>query len=104
MRPLEGGTPLANARVRLTALFVPFEYDLDRHIPKEEKKEIVLFFRNQLRGIAAPAVAVPGLNTEATTDNDGGFELPSLPEGFIVELEVAHPHAVTTERTRGPAP
>ncbi len=93
---LEGGTSLANARVRLTALFAPSEYDLDRHIPKEEKKEFGLFSGiNYAESLERPWL-LPGLKTEATTDNDGRFELPSLPEGFIAELEVAHPQAVTT--------
>jgi hypothetical protein len=94
---LEGGTPLADARVRLTALFAPSEYDLDRHIPKEEKKEKGLFSGiNYAESLHRPWL-LPGLKTEATTDNDGRFELPSLPEGFIASLEVAHPQAVTTE-------
>jgi Zn-dependent protease with chaperone function len=77
---LEGGTPLANARVRLTALFAPFEYDLDRHIPREEKKEIGLFSGiNYAERLHRPWL-LPGLKTETTTDNDGRFELPSLPE------------------------
>ena len=97
---LEGGTPLANARVRLTALFAPFEYDLDRHIPKEEKKEIGLFSGiNYAESLHRPWL-LPGLKTEATTDKDGRFELPGLPEGIIAELEVAHPQAVTTELPR----
>ena len=100
---LEGGTSLANARVRLTTLFAPSEYDLDRHIPKEEKKEFGLFSGiNYAESLERPWL-LPGLNTEATTDNGGRFELPSLPEGFIAELEVAHPQAVTTTVTRGRA-
>jgi len=98
---LEGGTPLADARVRLTALFAPFEYDLDRHIPKVEKKEIGLFSGISYAESLHRPWLLPGLKTETTTDKDGRFELPSLPEGFIAELEVAHPQAVTTElRTR----
>ena len=93
---LEGGTPLANARVRVTGLFAPIEYDLDRHIAREEKKEIGLFSGiNYAESLHRPWL-LPGLKTEATTDKDGRFELPSLPEGFIAELEVAHPQAVTT--------
>ncbi len=94
---LEGGTPLAEARVRLTALFAPVEYDLDRHIPMEEKKESGLFSGiDYAESLHRPWV-LPGLKTEATTDKDGRFELPGLPEGFIAELEVAHPQAVTTK-------
>ena len=94
---LEGGNPVADARVRLTALFAPIEYDLDRHIPREEKKELGLFSGiNYAESLHRPWL-LPGLKTETTTDKDGRFELPSLPEGFIAELEVAHPQAVTTE-------
>ncbi|WP_197999998.1 M56 family metallopeptidase [Gimesia alba] len=93
---LEGGTPLAGARVRLTGLMAPIKYDLDVHIPKEEETELGMFASiDYAETLYRPAV-LPGLNTETTTDKEGRFALPGLPEGFIAQLEVMHPQAVTT--------
>ncbi|QDV51764.1 M56 family metallopeptidase [Gimesia fumaroli] len=92
---LEGGTPLAGALVRLTGLMAPLEYDLDVHIPKEEDELALFQGVNYAEALSRPAV-LPGLKTEATTDEDGRFKLPGLPKGFIAQIEVTHPQAVTT--------
>lgn len=93
---LERGTPLADARIRLTGLMAPFEYDLDVHIPKEEEKELGMFQGIDYAEMLFRPAVLPGLKTEATTDADGRFKLPGLPEGFIAQIEVTHPQAVTT--------
>ena len=93
---LAGGAPLAHAQLRLTGLMVPIDYDLDKHVPREEEDALGLFetidYAEQLN---RPWV-LPGLKTEAATDADGRFELPGLPEGFIARVEVRHPEVVTT--------
>jgi hypothetical protein len=82
--------------VRLTGLMAPVEYDLERHIPQEEKVSLGLFSGvDYAETLYRPGV-LPGLVTETTTDQDGHFELPGLPEGFIAQVEISHPQAVTT--------
>lgn len=93
---LEGGAPLSGAGVQLAALMAPVKYDLNVHIPQEEVNEVGLFGTiDYAEQIYRPQV-LPGLVTEATTDDDGRFELPGLPEGFIANIEITHPKAVTT--------
>jgi hypothetical protein len=93
---LEGGAPLKGARVRLTSLMAPVEYDLNVHIPKEEVNPVGLFQTiDYAEAIYRPQV-LPGLARSATTDDDGRFELAGLPEGFIAGLEFTHPDAMTT--------
>ncbi len=92
---LEGGTPLAEARVHLTDLMAPLGYDLGVHIPKEEDKLALFQGVDYAESLSRPAV-LPGLKTEATTDEDGRFELAGLPEGFIAQIKVTHPQAETT--------
>ncbi len=92
---LEGGEPLAGARVRLTGLMAPVEYDLDAHIPQEEVHELGMFATVDYAETLYRPWVLPGLTTEATTGDDGRFELPGLPEGFIASIEVTHPKAVT---------
>lgn len=93
---LEGGAPLVGARVRLTGLMAPREYDLDKHISAEETKALSLGSTiDYAESISRPQV-MPALKTEATTGEDGKFELPGLPEGFIARIEVTHPQAETT--------
>jgi Zn-dependent protease with chaperone function len=93
---LEGGAPLAEARVRLTGLMAPVEYDLERHIPQEEENPLGLFSGVDYAETLYRPDLLPGLVTETTTDPEGRFELPGLPEGFIASIEVSHPQAVTT--------
>jgi beta-lactamase regulating signal transducer with metallopeptidase domain len=90
---LEGGAPLAGARVRVTGLMAPVDYDLEKHIPKEEVQPIGMFGTTDYEETIYKPRVLPGLNTEATTDNDGRFELPGLPEGFLTTIEVTHPDA-----------
>jgi hypothetical protein len=92
---LEGGNSLVGARVQLRGLMAPAEYDLDKHIPREEEDPLSLFETiDYAEAIYRPHV-LPSLNLEATTGEDGRFELPGLPEGFIAEIEITHPEAVT---------
>lgn len=93
---LKGGEPLAGARIRLTGLMAPTEYDLDVHIAKQEKKELGLFSGIDYAESLYRPWLLPGLVTQATTDAEGRFELPELPEGFIAQIEITHPQAVTT--------
>jgi hypothetical protein len=93
---LEGGTPLADARIRLRGLQAPVEYDLDLHIPREETAALGLFEGVDYAETLYRPVVLPGLVTEAVTDQEGRFELPGLPEGFIANIEISHPEAVTT--------
>lgn len=93
---LEGGTPLAGARIRLKGLMTPSAYDLDVHVPKEEEDALGMFQTVDYKETLSRPSVLPGLKTEAKTDKDGRFELPGLPEGFIASIEVTHPQAVTT--------
>lgn len=93
---LKEGEPLAGAHVRLTGLMAPFEYDLDRHIALQERKVLGLFSTiDYAEALYRPRV-LPGLTTETTTDSEGRFNLPGLPEGYIAAIEITHPRAVTT--------
>ncbi|HEY3963357.1 MAG TPA: hypothetical protein VGM05_02295 [Planctomycetaceae bacterium] len=93
---LNEGEALAGARVWLVGLMVPIEYDLDLHIQRQEQKPLGLFSGiDYAESLYRPSV-LPGLATEATTDKEGRFELPGLPEGFIAEIEITHWQAVTT--------
>ncbi|MGH7194545.1 MAG: M56 family metallopeptidase, partial [Candidatus Saccharimonadales bacterium] len=93
---LQGGEPLAGAHVVLTGLMAPIEYDLDRHIPLQERKALGLFSTvDYAEALYRPGV-LPGLTTETTTDNEGRFNLPGLPDGYIASIEITHPQAVTT--------
>jgi hypothetical protein len=93
---LTGGEPLAGAHVRLVELMAPTEYDLDRHIPRQEQKALGLFSGIGYAETLHRPWVLPGLTTETTTDKQGRFELPGLPEGFIAQIEIIHPQAVTT--------
>jgi hypothetical protein len=92
---LKGREPLAGARVRLTGLMAPIEYDLDRHVPQEEQQALGLFATIDYAETLYRPWLLPGLATETTTDKEGRFELPGLPEGFIAQIEITHPQAVT---------
>lgn len=93
---LEGGGPLAGAKVRLTGLMAPRYYDLDRHIPKEEVNAQGLFQGTDYAETLYRPSVILGLRTDATADAEGRFELPGLPEGYIAAIEATHPEAVTT--------
>ncbi len=93
---LAGGEPLAGARVRVTGMMAPVEYDLDVHIPREEEVEGGLFSMVDYAEMLFKPAVLPGIETEATTDDAGRFELSDLPEGFIANIEITHPLAVTT--------
>lgn len=92
---LEGGEPLAGARVKLTGLMAPIEYDLEKHIPKEEVNPLGLFQGVDYSEEIYRPQLLPGLKLEATADEDGQFELAGLPEGFIAYLSITHPKAVS---------
>jgi hypothetical protein len=93
---LQGGAPLLGAQVRLTGLMAPVEYDLEKHVPKEEVNELGLFQGIDYEEALYRPQLLPDLNTTATTDEHGRFELPGLPEGFIANIEATHPEAQTT--------
>jgi hypothetical protein len=93
---LRGGEPVVGARVRLMGLMAPFEYDLDTHIPKQEQKALGLFAGVDYAETLYRPWVLPGLTTEVTTDKQGGFEFPGLPEGFLAQIDITHPQAVTT--------
>jgi beta-lactamase regulating signal transducer with metallopeptidase domain len=93
---LEDGRPLARAGIRIMGLMAPVQYDLNRHIPQEEEVPLGLFSGVDYADTLYRPRVLPGLNIEATTDNEGRFELPRLPEGFIAEIEVTHREAETS--------
>jgi Zn-dependent protease with chaperone function len=93
---LQGGAPLAGARVRLTGLMAPIEYDLDKHIAQEERDALSLFETIDYAEELYRPWVLPALKTEATTNDEGHFELQGLPEGYIAGLEITHPQAETT--------
>ena len=93
---LAGGEPLANAHVRLTGLMAPRHYDLDRHISEEEVNPIGFLSTIDYQETLYRPWVLPGLKHETTTNEEGRFELPGLPEGFIAQIEVIHPQAETT--------
>ena len=62
---LEGGVPLAGARIRLTGLMAPIEYDLDKHIPREEENPLGLFQTIDYAETIYLPQLLPGLNLEA---------------------------------------
>jgi hypothetical protein len=93
---LTGGEPLRGAKIRVTGLMAPRDFDLDEHIAKEERNAFALFASvDYAETLYAPQL-LPGLVTETTADDDGRFELTGLPEGYIAQLEVSHPDAVTS--------
>lgn len=93
---LEGGKPLAGANVWLTGLMAPHDYDLEEHISQEEEQPIGFMSTiDYAEALWRPSV-LPGLKTETTTDEEGRFRLPGLPERFIARVEVTHPKADTT--------
>ncbi len=93
---LEDDKPLSGARVRLTGLMAPVGYDLGWHVPQEEENALGMFQSIDYAETLYRPWLLPGLTTEATTNEDGRFELTGLQEGFIARLEVTHPAAVTT--------
>ncbi|MCA9098901.1 MAG: hypothetical protein KDA36_10960, partial [Planctomycetaceae bacterium] len=93
---LQEGGPLSGASVRLTGVMAPVKYDLDQHIPREEENPPRLFSPINYADQLYRPTLLPGLTTIVTTNDEGSFEIPGLPEGFIVEVEVTHPEAVTT--------
>jgi len=93
---LEGGEPLVGAHIRITGFAAPIEYDLDKHIPKEEEDPLGLFQTIDYAERLYRPQLLPGLTLDAVTDQNGQFEFSGLPEGFIVDFEVTHPAAVTT--------
>ena len=93
---LEGGAPVAGARVRLTGLMAPVDYDLEQHVAREERPPVAPFSSIDYAEVIYRPWVLPGLQTETTIGNDGRFELQGLPEGFIARIEITHPEAETT--------
>ena len=91
------GRPLAGAEVRVTGLMTPVDYDLDKHIPQEEEDELTMFEPIDYREFIPRPRLLPGLTRAATADADGRFTIEGLPKDHIVQLEVRHPDAKTTQ-------
>lgn len=93
---IEKDKPLVGARIRLKGLMAPTDYDLEKHVNLREKKALGLFQSiSYAESINRPWI-LPKLGVEVTTDGDGRFELPGMPEGFIASLEITHRDSVTT--------
>ena len=93
---LNGGDPLPRAHIRLTGLMAPFGYDLNGHIARYEQKALGLFATIDYAEQLYRPWVLPGVAAEIIADDDGKFEFPGLPEGYIAQIEIIHPQAVTT--------
>lgn len=94
---LEDKQPIPGARVQVTGLMAPVHYDLSRHVPEQEERSLGLFSTVNYAETLYRPYLLPKLIIEATTDKDGRFELPGLPEGFIASIEVTHPKVQTID-------
>ena len=96
-RLLLGRQPLEDAGVRVTALRIPRDGDLDKHIERLKKMGPFSSFSYK-ESFYRPWV-LPGISTETRTDDDGRFVLENLPNDYIVQLDITHPAAKSTKLT-----
>ena len=91
------GRPLAGARVRLTALMIPQQRDLDAHLDRESKFSDVNMTDYE-RSLYRPDL-VPALIAETRTDSDGRFTMSGLGRDRIADVTVSAPSVVDTYLT-----
>lgn len=101
--PIEGrfldadGQPLRHASVKVTALMVPKDRNLDAHL-EQWRTTGPLIDPNYERRTQSPHL-IAGLTVEAQTDADGRFTLTGLGRDRLVQLTVSAPEVATTHLT-----
>lgn len=94
------GRPLAGARVQLTSLGWPYEFDLNKHLDREAKADMSrgfltvpkIYERNTYR-----VNLLPGLATETRTDAEGRFRLTGVGRDRLAHLRVSAPGVIDTD-------
>ena len=89
------GQPLAGARMRVTALQVPWKRDLDAHLKKYSGPNSRFVEFDYERSLYRPAV-LPGVETEVTTGADGRFRISGLGRDRLADVMVTAPSIVET--------
>jgi hypothetical protein len=89
------GRPLAGAQVRLSALMVPWERDLDAHLNKYRRSRNEVWVFDYHRSVYQPSV-LPGVTAETVTDADGRFRISGLGQDRLVDLKITAPGVVDT--------
>jgi hypothetical protein len=92
------GRPLAGARVRLSALQVPWKRDLDAHLKKFGASKHQVWMFDYERSLYHPNV-LPGVGTETITDADGRFRLSGLGRDRLADLTVTAASIVDADLT-----
>lgn len=93
------GRPLAGARVRLTAVGWPIEFNLDTHLDTEAKAEMTRGFLSGAKIYERDTHQVrllPGVPTETRTDADGRFRLTGVGRDRLARLAVTAPGVLDT--------
>ncbi|HEY1784645.1 MAG TPA: carboxypeptidase-like regulatory domain-containing protein [Pirellulales bacterium] len=90
------GSPLAGARVRLIALAIPRDRDLDAHLAHETHPSAGFFGGPDFARFLGRPELVPGLTTETRTDVEGRFTISGLGRDRIAFLAVSAPGVIDT--------
>jgi beta-lactamase regulating signal transducer with metallopeptidase domain len=93
----QDGDALAGLRVLVTRVMVPWQHDLDAHLAREAKLEVV-GMTDYARQLDRPRM-LPGVATEMLTDVDGRFTLTGLGRDRLAELTVSGPQVADTRLT-----
>ncbi len=92
------GKPLVGARVRVTQLLVPRDFDLDAHLKREKNRSPLGCTAGYEHSLYWPHL-LPEVKLETRTDEDGRFTLAGLGRDRLVGLKVTAPAIVDTTLT-----
>ncbi|MBS0261064.1 MAG: carboxypeptidase regulatory-like domain-containing protein [Planctomycetes bacterium] len=89
------GSPLAEARVRITGVMIPQRHDLTAHLARET--QFTVFNSTDYETELYDPHLLPGLVVETRTDAAGRFQLSGIGRDRLVRLHVSAPSVVDTD-------